>query len=160
MILFLTVIKLREENVKDSVVGNQILRDNFLYFVIVSVVTNIVVLVINCLGPGFDSIKPLAFPDPTLMTTAMGTQWVFPKAAIHVAQLLTWLNSVYLNLRLYTQRKHAIKTLPTGSSIPLGSEARMVSEIPDCRYNGRAQPGRYTIVKPALQRLRAGCVCR
>jgi len=78
LILFLTVIKLREDEVKDSVVGNQILRDNVLYFVIVSV-TNIVVLVINCLGPRFDSVKPVTLPYPTLMTTAMGTRWVFPK---------------------------------------------------------------------------------
>jgi len=87
VILLLTVIKIREDNIGDSVVGNQILRDNVLYFVIVSV-TNIVVLVINCLGPGFDSIKPLTFPYPTLMTTAMGTWWVFPKATIHVGDLL------------------------------------------------------------------------
>ena len=105
-------------------VGGQILRDNVLYFVIVSV-TNIVVLVINCLGPGFNHIKPLTFPYPTLMTTAMGTRWVFPKVAIYVGELLTWLNSVYLNLRLYNRRKHAIETLPTSSGVPLGSEATM-----------------------------------
>ena len=126
VILFLTVIKLREDNVKNSVVGNQILRDNVLYFVIVSV-TNIVVLVINCLGPRFDSIKPLTLPYPTLMTTAMGTRWVFPKATIHAGDLLTGLDSVYLNLRLYTRRKYASETLPTGSSVPFGSEATMAA---------------------------------
>lgn len=73
VILFLTVIKLREDEIKGSMVGKQILRDNVLYFVIVSV-TNIVVLVINCLGPRFDSAKLVTLPYPTLMTTAMGTR--------------------------------------------------------------------------------------
>lgn len=78
VILFLTVIKLRRDEAKDSVVGNRILRDNVFYFVVVSV-TNTVVLVINCLGPGFDSVKPATLPYPTVMNIAMGTRWVFPK---------------------------------------------------------------------------------
>ena len=49
--------------------------------------------------------------------------------------LSTWLNSVYLNLRLYTRRKHAIETLPTGSSAPLGSEATMAAASGSIQLN-------------------------
>jgi len=78
VILFLTFIKLREDEARNSVVGNQILRDNFIYFSIVSI-TNVVVLVINCLGPRFTAAKLVSLPYPTLMTTAMGTRWVLSK---------------------------------------------------------------------------------
>ena len=40
---------------------------------------------------------------------------------------MTWLNSVYLNLRLYNRRKHAVETLPSGSSVPFGSQATMAA---------------------------------
>ncbi|KAH9487378.1 hypothetical protein JR316_0001453 [Psilocybe cubensis] len=95
-VLLLTIIKTREDKIKSSAIGNQILRDNIIYFVILSV-TNIVVLVINCLGPKFDNIKPVTLPYPTLMTTAMGTR-------------------VYLNLRLYNKRRHETSTLPQVTS--------------------------------------------
>ena len=87
VILFLTVIKLRRDEAKDSVVGTRILRDNVFYFVVVSV-TNIVVLVINCLGPRFDSVKPATLPYPTVMTIAMGTRWVFPKNSDSCCRLI------------------------------------------------------------------------
>jgi len=96
-VLFLTLIKLRRDTMKSSTVGNQILKDNILYFVIVTV-TNIVVLIIQSLpGEKYAFVKPVALPYPTLMTTAMGTR-------------------IYLNLRLYNLYKQRRQT--TSETLP------------------------------------------
>lgn len=88
VVLFLTIIKLKGENIKDSKVGYQILRDNIIYFTIVTV-TNLVVLVIQTLpGEKYALIKPVTLPYPTLITTAMGTRLVFQQIVVLFTQMI------------------------------------------------------------------------
>ncbi|KAG5730172.1 hypothetical protein E4T56_gene11711 [Termitomyces sp. T112] len=97
-ILLLTLSGLARSGQTNSLITRRLLRDNLLYFIIVSL-TNLVVLVIQSLGHKFEFVKPLALPYPTLMTAAMGSR-------------------VFLNLRLFEY--HRSKEHISGG-IPLAS---------------------------------------
>ncbi|THH29960.1 hypothetical protein EUX98_g4224 [Antrodiella citrinella] len=88
VVLFLTLAKIHVNfSVTSSQVGQQIYRDNVMYFLITTV-TNVVVLAIESLGSEHAMIKPTAVPFSTLMTVTMGSR-------------------VYLNLKLMNSRKAA-----------------------------------------------------
>jgi hypothetical protein len=82
VILILTISKIGSQ--RGSSVGYLIYRDSLIYFILTTV-TNIVVLVIQSLGPSFALTKAAVLPFSTIITATMGVR-------------------VFLNLRLFHQR--------------------------------------------------------
>ncbi|KAF8528597.1 hypothetical protein JB92DRAFT_2697292 [Gautieria morchelliformis] len=94
VVMLLAVFKLKSHCASSSAVGYAIHRDGLVYFFITAL-TNIIVLVIQALGPSFDLIKPTAAPISTLITATMGAR-------------------VYLNLKLLSE--HTEQDLPFAST--------------------------------------------
>jgi hypothetical protein len=73
VILGLTLYKLKD-SIVSSGIGQQLVRDNIMYFMIVSA-ANIVVLIIECVNtPEAKFLRVVLLPYPTLITAAMGTR--------------------------------------------------------------------------------------